>query len=128
MNSFMRRTASILTKTNLLICLLSVLVAFANIKFVFMVEDKWGHDAFIRWGGLAGFTLLIFGFFVAESEKFLRQWRFWGVIVTLLMGHLAAFVIVLTHVDDWNLSWFMVIVIEYPVFVFLRDMFVSPVA
>ena len=97
-------------------------------KFTFVIEDRRGHDAFIRWGGLAGFTLLLFGLFVAESEKFLRQWRFWGVIATLLMGHLAAFAIVLTHVDEWKLPWFMVILIEYPVFFFLRDIFVSPAA
>jgi peptidoglycan/LPS O-acetylase OafA/YrhL len=128
MTSLVRRTASIFTKTNLLICVLSVLVVFASLKFTFVIEDRWGHDAFIRWGGLAGFTLGLFGLFVADNEKFLRKWRFWVVTAILLMGHLAAFVILLSHVDEWKLPWFMVMVIEYPIFIFLRDIFVSPVA
>jgi len=42
----------------------------------------------------------------------------------LMMGHLAAFAIVLTHVEEWRLSWFMVMVIEAPLFYFIRNKFV----
>jgi len=96
------------------------------LKIAFVVQDRWGHEAFIRWDGLAGFTLFLFGLFVAESEKFLRKWRFWVVTAILLMGHLAAFAMVLTHVGEWKLSWFIVMVIEAPLFFFVRDKFVLP--
>ena len=110
----------------LLFFLLCVLIAFVFIKITFVVEDRWGHDAFIRWDGLAGFTLGLFGFFLGESEKLLRQWRFWVVTLILLAAHLVAFTIVLTHIEEWKLMWFMVMVIEYPGFVFVRDWFIEP--
>lgn len=110
----------------LLLVFVGVLVAFAFLGIVFAVEDRWGHDAFIRWGGLAGFTLGLFGLFVGDSEKLLRRWRFWAVTVVLLAVHLAAFAIVLTRVEEWRLMWFMVMVVEYPLFLFVRDRFVGP--
>jgi peptidoglycan/LPS O-acetylase OafA/YrhL len=105
---------------------LCVLTAFTLIEITFVVEDRWGHDAFIRWGGLTGFTLLLFGFLVGDSQKFLRKWWFWVMTAILLVGHLAVFAIVLTHVEEWKLTWFMVMAIEYPLFLFLRDKFVLP--
>jgi hypothetical protein len=113
-------------RNTLLFVLLCVLVSFAFLGLVFLVEDRWGHDTFIRWGGLAGLTLGLFGLFVTDSEKFLRESRFWVVTAILLVGHLAAFAIVLTHVEEWKLAWFMVMVVEYPLFLFLRDRFVLP--
>ena len=110
----------------LLYALVAVVIAFGGLKITFAVEGKWGHDAFIRWGGLAAFTLGMFGLFIGDSEKFLRRWRFWGIILILLAGHLAAFAIVLTHVDEWKLMWFMVMVVEYPLFLFVRDRFIEP--
>lgn len=113
-------------RNSLLYALLSVLIAFAGLEITFGVEDKWGHDAFIRWGGLAGFTLGLFALFVRDSETFFGTWRFWVVTAVLLAGHLAAFAVILTHVEEWKLMWFMVMVIEYPVFLFLRTSFASP--
>jgi hypothetical protein len=107
-----------------LLILLGALISFVGLKITFVVEDRWGHDAFVRWDGLAGFTLIMFGLFVAESEKFLRKWRFWVLVAILLIGHLTAFAIVLTHVQEWKLTWFMVMVIEYPLFLLLRNMIV----
>ena len=114
-------------KAFLLYALVSIVIVFAGLKITFAVEGKWGHDAFIRWGGLAAFTIGLFGLFMGDSEKFLRKWRFWGVTSILLTGHLAVFAIVLTHVEEWKLMWFMVMVVEYPLFLFLRDRFVGPV-
>jgi hypothetical protein len=76
-------------------------------------------------GGLGGFTFGIFGLFVGDSAKVLREWRFWVLVAILLLAHLTAFVIVLSHVEEWKLTWFMVMVVEYPLFLFLRDKFVS---
>lgn len=109
----------------LLIVVTSILIAFVLLGIGFAVIDRWGHDAFIRWGGFAGFTLVLFGFFIGDSEQFLKQWRFWVVIVVVLALHLGAFAIVLTHVEDWRLTWFMVMVVEYPFFRFFRDKFVD---
>jgi nicotinamide riboside transporter PnuC len=116
-----RATRNLRARDYFLLILLGTLIFLVFLSIAFAVQDKWGHDAFIRWDGLAGFTLGLFGLFVAESKKFLRKLRFWAVTAILLMGHLAAFAIVLTHVEEWKLSWFMVMVIEAPLFFFLRD-------
>jgi len=101
-----------------------ILISLALLKIAFVVEDKWGHDAFIRWVGLATFTLGVFSLFVCDSEGVLRNWRFWTLSAILLALHLIGFGIVLTHVEEWKLSWFMVMVVEYPLFLWLRDKFV----
>jgi len=99
---------------------LGALLAFGGLKLTFLVQDRWGHDAFIRWGGLTGFTLGLFALFIADSEKFLGKIRFWVMTATLLAIHLTLFGILLTHVPEWKLMWFMVMVLEYPVFLFFR--------
>jgi hypothetical protein len=124
MSSTTRQSTRFSARTYLHLIVLGALVFLVFLKIAFVVEDKWGHDAFIRWDGLAGFTLLLFGFFVCDSEKLLRKWRFWVMTAILMMGHLAAFAIVLTHVEEWRLSWFMVMVIEAPLFYFIRNKFV----
>ena len=109
-----------------LLLLLSALIAFALIGFGFVIVDQWGNDAYIRWGGLTIFTLTLFALFVGKSEDYLRAWRFWGMFAIILAVHLGAFAIVLTHVEEWKLTWFMVMVVEYPLFLFLRNNFVEP--
>lgn len=125
-NSRARRIASVPTRAKryLVLGLLGAIVALVFLKIGFAVEDNWGHDAFTRWFGLGLFTLGLFAFFVCNNEKLLRNWRFWALSVTLLAIHLAGFAIVLIHAEEWKSSWFMVMVIEYPLFLLLRDKFV----
>jgi hypothetical protein len=54
-----------------------IAIGFEFIFITFLVNSKWGHDAFSRWFGLVGFTSCLFGFFLQESRKFLRDRRFW---------------------------------------------------
>lgn len=89
------------------------------------MKERWGHDAFIRWGGFTGFTLALFGLLIGDSEKLLRTVRFWVVTAILLAGHLAIFWIVLTHVEEWQLTWFLVMIPEYPFFLVVRNRFVG---
>lgn len=104
----------------------SIFIAFVGLKLTFVVQDRWGHDAFIRWGALTAFTLGLFALFIGDSEQLLRKARFWALAAILLVVHLAAFTILLTHVPEWKLMWFMVMVPEYMAVVFARDRFVSP--
>jgi hypothetical protein len=111
-------------RNTLLFALLCVVIVIVQLKIGFVVLDRWGDDGFIRWGGLAVFTLGIFGLFIGDSQKILRKGRFWVLVAILLVGHLTVFAIVLTHVEEWKLTWFMVMAIEYPLFLFLRNKFV----
>jgi hypothetical protein len=122
----MQRTGGVLlsARMKLLIFILSILAALANLAIAFAIEDRWGHEAFVRWDGLAGFTLGLFGLFVADSEKFIRKQRFWELNVILFLIHCVVFTIVLINVETWRLTWFMVMIIEYPFFLLLREKFV----
>jgi hypothetical protein len=101
---------------------LYVAITFVFIAMVFAVQGRWGHDAFIRWGGLAGFTLILFGYFVGDSRSLLRERQFWLLTIVLLAAHLGLFIVVLSHIDEWRLMWFTGMVLEYPVFLFFRGL------
>jgi hypothetical protein len=105
---------------------LYIAITFAFFAMVFVVQGKWGHDAFIRWGGLAGFTLILFGYFVGNSRSRLRERPFWLLAALLLTTHLALFVFILSHVDEWRLMWFTGMALEYPVFLFFRGILPEP--
>ena len=121
-----RATRNLRGRDYFLLILLGTIIFLVFLKIAFAVQNKWGHDAFIRWDGLAGFTLGLFGLFVADSEKFLREWKFWALTAVLFLVHLAGFIIVLSHVDEWRLTWFMGMAIEYPVLVFFRSRLPNP--
>ena len=88
---------------------------------LFFAHRPVNHDAFIRWGGLAFNTVVLYGYFVANSRLFLRKWSFWAMTTIFLCMHLAAFGILLVHVDEWKLIWFVVMALEYPVLAFFRN-------
>jgi hypothetical protein len=90
------------------------------------VASSVGHDAYIRWGGLTLNTAALFGFFINYSRQFFRQRQFWVLAAVLLALHLTAFAIVLTHVEEWQLMWFSVMVLEFPVLVFSRNRLLNP--
>jgi hypothetical protein len=101
-------------------------ITLAFLTMVFVVQGKWGPDAFIRWGGLAGFTLILFGYFVGDSRSLVRQPQFWLLIAVLLAVHLALFIVILSHVDEWRLMWFPGMALEYQVFLFFRGLLHQP--
>lgn len=72
-------------------------------------------------GGLAAYTAAIFGIFIKHSRRYFRRRRFWLLTALLLAAHLTAFVIILTRIESWRLMWFVVMVLELPVLVFLRN-------
>ncbi len=91
-----------------------------------VAQTDISHDAFVRWGGLAVNTCVLFGYFIADSRSFFRKWSFWAVTIALLSLHAAVFCIVLTHVSQWKLVWFMVMILEVPVLLFVRNRFLKP--
>jgi hypothetical protein len=90
---------------------------------VFVLSGAIGIIAgdYVKWGGLVLDTAFIFGFFVNSSRPYLQRQQFWILTACLLTLHLAVFIAVLLHVTVWKLLWFMVMVLELPVFSRLRD-------
>ena len=94
----------------------------SSIVFAFLVCD----DTYIRWGGLAVDTGVLFAFFISRSRRFFRRRGFWILTTGLMILHLAGWIVFLTHVEEWRLAWFTVMILELPVFLYLRDRW-SPV-
>jgi hypothetical protein len=95
-----------------------------GIVFAFLVSD----DAYIRWGGLFVHTAVLFAYFINTSRQFLRSRRFWILTACLMFTHLVGWIVLLLHVGDWKLAWFTAMVLELPVFFYLRSRpnFVEP--
>ncbi len=91
---------------------------------VFLIAAIIGIVAgdFIRWGGLVLFTTFIFGFFINDSRRYFRERRFWLLTASLFGVHVAAFLAILWRIDEWKLLWFMVMILELPPFVLLRNL------
>ena len=81
---------------------LYIAIGFALVFFA-IVSSKWSHEKFIRWGGLGFFTACLFGYFVQESRRFLRNWHFWKITAALLAVHLVLFVAILATAEVWRL-------------------------
>ncbi len=79
------------------------------------------HDTYIKWGGLAVDTAVLFVFFVNESRQFLKNRRFWLLTACLLIAHLAGWIVFLIHVGEWKLAWFTAMILELPVFLHWRS-------
>lgn len=95
-----------------------IVVSIIGIVFAMLVS----HETYIKWGGLAVFTGMLFWFFVRDSQKYFRRKKFWLLTAVLLCAHVAIFVAVLTHVAEWGLAWFwLAIVVEAPLFFGLRQ-------
>jgi hypothetical protein len=85
-----------------------------SIVFAFLVSD----DAYIRWGGLAVDTGVLFAFFINESRHFLRKPRFWIFTACLMILHLAGWIVFLMQVGEWRLTWFTAMILEFPAFLY----------
>ena len=102
-----------------------VIGLFVAMMAIGVAQTDVSHDGFIRWGGLAVNTCVLFGYFIADSRPLFRRWSFWGLTIALLSLHTAAFCIILTQVSQWKLVWFMAMILEVPVLLFFRNLFLK---
>lgn len=50
------------------------------------------EEAITKWGGLAGNTLILFGYIISRHKPLRRVLSFWASLVVLLVVHLSIFV------------------------------------
>lgn len=106
---------------------LYIAIGFAVVGVLIAVAQAGvSQEAYIRWGGLGFNTSILFGYFIVDSRQFFRRWQFWALTAVLLSVHLTGFIVVLAHVAEWKLLWFMVMFLEYPVLVFSRSRLQNP--
>jgi hypothetical protein len=115
-----RRAAHVRSRVRDFVLYIAIGFAFVGV-LIAVAPSSVSHDAFIRWGGLAFMTAILFGYFISNSGQFLREWKFWALTAILLSVHLVAFAVILTHVDEWKLIWFSGMAIEYPMLIFFRS-------
>jgi hypothetical protein len=84
------------------------------------VSLAFGHDAYVKFGGLALCSSILFGYFLHLSREFLRDPKFWMLAASLMLVHLGAWIALLLHVERWGLLWFNIMIIELPVFLYFR--------
>jgi hypothetical protein len=120
-----QRNAHIRSRIRDFVLYIAIGLAFVGVLIV-IAQNGVSQDVYIRWGGLALNTAILFGYFIADSRQFFRRWQFWALTAVLLSVHLAGFIVVLTHVAEWKLLWFMVMFLEYPVLVFSRKRLLNP--
>ncbi|HEV2486900.1 MAG TPA: hypothetical protein VGT08_15335 [Terracidiphilus sp.] len=98
----------------------AVIIAL-GLLLIFRVFVSFGHNANLKFGGLTISTLILFGYFVHGSRKYVRHSRFWSLTASLLALHLLLWIALLSHVEKWGPLWFYIMVFELPVFWHLRD-------
>jgi len=80
------------------------------------------HEVYIKWGGLALNTAVLFGVAAYYYRNFLRTQRFWIQLLSGLVLHLVVWIILLSQVDEWRLAWFLIMIVEAPAFQFIKDL------
>lgn len=125
MNSETQKATHIRSRIRDFVLYIAIGFAFVGVLIV-VAETGVSQDAYIRWGGLFFMSALLFGYFISNSGQFLREKRFWALTAVLLLVHLAGFIVVLSYVDEWRLTWFIGMAIEYPVLVFFRSRLPNP--
>jgi hypothetical protein len=98
----------------------ALIIAFA-LLLIFGLFVAFGPDVNVKFGGLTTSTLVLFGYLVHDSRRYLRNPRFWILTASLLVLHLFLWITILTRVEKWGLLWFNVMVFELPVFWYLRS-------
>jgi hypothetical protein len=105
------RLRDVVVLVPLILGILCVLIAFA-----FVVRG----DAYIRWGGLAVNSAVLFVFLLHRSRLYLKEGSFWKLVACFLALHLAAWIVVLIVVAEWKLAGFGSMALEAPLFLYLR--------
>ena len=62
-----------------------------------------------KWLGLSVNTALVFGFLVYWFRNQWRSFRFWSVLLALLVIHCLVLVIFLQRIDKFPLSWYVLL-------------------
>lgn len=70
------------------------------------------EEAITKWGGLAGNTLILFGYTISRHKPLRRIHSFWISLAVLLALHVSIFIFLLLQVAHWKILWFVAM---YPI-------------
>ena len=85
------------------------------------IRVEFGHDAAIKWGGLAVNSVILFAFLLYLSKEHFKRQYFWGLTGAFAAIHILGWTILLWHVETWGLLSFGLMAFEAPLFLYLRN-------
>lgn len=73
------------------------------------------------WFGVATYTLLLFGYFIADSRLWWQKRSFWLLILVTLSVHLVCLALLFEHFEHFRPFWFIAAIPELIVLVICRN-------
>ena len=71
---------------------------------------------------LAAYTLLLFGYFIADSRLWWQKRSFWLLTLVLLSVHFVCLAVILAHLERFRPFWFVAAIPEFVIVVLCRNM------
>ena len=97
-----------------------VVLVICAVMLLFVFGLYVNDATFVKWGGFAANTVMLYGYFMYDSRRLFRNWRYWALVGTCFAVHLAVFAIILANLTVVRLPWFMCMLLEVPIFFTLR--------
>jgi hypothetical protein len=105
-----RLLAIVLESLKLLGIAVGCLIILALVLFI---SVKTGIVIPRRWAALGCWTSFLIWMILRQYKSYLKQVKFWCVLLCLLLIHVIAFIVVLQWYPDWRLIWYVpTVVIE----------------
>jgi hypothetical protein len=95
--------------------LVGIILVIGFVAYLFMLQK----GTTLNWQRIALVvnTLMIFGFLISWFKDQWNRLVFWATIAALLLGHVAAYILLLGHINGWPLAFYVVLnLIELAVF------------
>lgn len=67
-----QRGAHVRSRVRDFVLYIAIGLAFGGV-LIAVVRSSVNHDVFIKWGGLAFMTAVLFGYFISKNGQFLRE-------------------------------------------------------
>jgi hypothetical protein len=83
--------------------------------------------SFLKWVEFAGFTAVLFGYWIAENSTHLKQRSFWMLTLLVLLIHVVGGTFALINLEWVKPMWFVIITVaELAMLMQLRTWFLRP--
>jgi uncharacterized membrane protein YhaH (DUF805 family) len=80
--------------------------------------------SFLKWIEFAGFTAVLFGYWIAENSTYLKQRSFWMLTLLVLLIHVVGGTLALVNLEWVKPTWFVIITVaELAILIQLRTWF-----
>jgi hypothetical protein len=87
--------------------ILYVLISLLILAVVFTAAmTGLREDIFMKWLSFVAFTLLLFGYFIADNRSLWKRPQFWIMSGVCFLIHLLGFIVLFAHLTIFKPIWF----------------------